>query len=58
MEYFYGYTPGALYTDNTQGIALFEYDPDCNRKGLADWRLWFEAASERGTKYGQDVYKQ
>ncbi|KAF1841660.1 uncharacterized protein K460DRAFT_409117 [Cucurbitaria berberidis CBS 394.84] len=33
-----------------RGQALFEYDPLADGRFGADWRLWYEEASERGRK--------
>ncbi|PVH78877.1 hypothetical protein DL98DRAFT_589837 [Cadophora sp. DSE1049] len=43
------------YDKRYQGVALFEYDPDADSQGDADWRLWYEEASEMGRHIGQDV---
>lgn len=51
----YNYDFRTPYDEAYQGIALFEYDNDSDGRGTADWRLWFEAANERGTKLGQPV---
>lgn len=54
-SYNYDYrTPYAVYY---QGVALFEYDNNADSSGNADWRVWFEAANERGSKLGQNVVK-
>ena len=49
-------TPGGelIYENEYQGVALFEYDSNADNKGNADWRIWFEAQSERGRRLGQN----
>jgi hypothetical protein len=41
-----------VYPDDQlwRGQALFEYDPLADARYGADWRLWYEEASERGRK--------
>ncbi|KAI1735148.1 hypothetical protein F4680DRAFT_453241 [Xylaria scruposa] len=42
------------YTQDYQGVALFEYDRNADGQGNADWRLWLEASNEMGTGLGQN----
>lgn len=53
---FYNYfATGQGYPEEYQGVALWQYDPNADSNGNANWRLWFEASNENGRAMGQVV---
>jgi len=40
---------------SVRGQTMFEYDRNADGQGNADWRLWYEQFSQRGTNLGQEV---
>ncbi|KAL4861599.1 hypothetical protein BDV12DRAFT_62043 [Aspergillus spectabilis] len=50
----YNYDTMGPYNEYYRGVALFEYDRNADGSGNADWRLWYEASNEMGTRLGQD----
>ncbi|KAK5707631.1 hypothetical protein LTR97_000169 [Elasticomyces elasticus] len=53
---YYARTEGYPGLDNyVKGAATWEYDPNADGNGNADWRLWFEETNRRGSSVNQKV---